>query len=141
MAYPIKSNTFRGAKLASFLASSSLSGELILLLGLYIFIWGMYYEGSDAIWDYLGITGAVYFTGAISVVVLGLYWDKASSRGAILSLLGGFLAVIGLEPIRNALGINLDNPSYIGLGSLFLTILLMIIGSILFPDNKQNKSI
>jgi len=114
---------------------------IILLLGLYIFIWGMYYEGSDAIWDYLGITGAVYFTGAISVVVLGLYWDKASSKGAILSLLGGFSAVIGLEPIRNTLGINLDNPSYIGLGSLFLTILLMIIGSILFPDNKQNKSI
>ena len=28
----------------------------------------MFYEGSDAIWDYLGITGAIYFTGAISVV-------------------------------------------------------------------------
>ena len=51
---------------------------IIIILGVYIFYWGMFYEGSDAIWDYLGITGAIYFTGAISVVVLGLYWDKAS---------------------------------------------------------------
>ena len=53
---------------------------IILLLGIYVFIWGMLYNGSDAIWDYLGITGAVYFTGAISVVVMGIYWDKASSK-------------------------------------------------------------
>ena len=106
----------------------------ILLLGFYIFVWGMFYEGSDAIWDYLGITGAIYFTGAISVVVLGVYWKKASSTGAILSLLGGFSAIIGLEPIRNAIGIKLSNPSVIGLSSLMFTVILMILGSLLFPD-------
>ena len=94
----------------------------------------MFYEGSDAIWDYLGITGAIYFTGAISVVVLGVYWKKASSTGAILSLLGGFSAIIGLEPIRNAIGIKLSNPSVIGLSSLMFTVILMILGSLLFPD-------
>ena len=35
---------------------------IIIILGVYIFYWGMFYEGSDAIWDYLGITGAIYFT-------------------------------------------------------------------------------
>ena len=112
---------------------------IILLLGLYVFIWGMFYEGSDAIWDYLGITGAVYFTGAISVIVMGLYWEKASSKGAILSLLGGFSAIIGLEPIRDAIGISLNNPSVIGLGTLSLSILLMIFGSLMFPDSNKRK--
>ena len=51
---------------------------IIVFLGIYIFYWGMFYEGSDAIWDYLGITGAIYFTGAISVVVIGLYWERAT---------------------------------------------------------------
>ena len=110
---------------------------LILLLGIYIFIWGMFYEGSDAIWDYLGITGAIYFTGAISVVVLGIYWERASSKGAIFALLGGFSAILGLEPIRNMVGLNLTDPSLIGLSTLFLTIFLMVVGSIMFPDSNE----
>ena len=114
-----------------------ISRIIILILGLYIFVWGMFYNGSDAIWDYLGITGAIYFTGAISVLVFGLYWKKASSTGAIMSLLGGFSAIIGLEPIRVSLGINLSNPAIIGLLTLFFSISLMILGSIFFPDKKE----
>ena len=112
---------------------------IIVLLGLYIFYWGMFYQGSDAIWDYLGITGAIYFTGAISVVVLGLYWDKASSTGAMLSLIGGLSSLVGLEPIRQALNINIDNPAIIGLLSLLLSLLLMFFGSLLFPNIDKGK--
>ena len=39
----------------------------------------------------MSITGAVYFSGAIAVLVLGLYWDKASETGAILALFGGLI--------------------------------------------------
>ena len=112
---------------------------IIIILGVYIFYWGMFYEGSDAIWDYLGITGAIYFTGAISVVVLGLYWDKASSTGAILSLLAGLSSIVGLEPIRNYLGININNPAIIGLSTLCFSFLLMIVGSLIFPDKQRNN--
>ena len=110
---------------------------IIIILGIYIFYWGMFYEGSDAIWDYLGITGAIYFTGAISVVVLGLYWEKASSTGAVLSLLGGLSSIVGLEPVRNFIGLSIDNPAVIGIISLIFSISLMIIGSIIFPDNAK----
>jgi SSS family solute:Na+ symporter len=110
---------------------------IILFLGVYIFYWGMFYEGSDAIWDYLGITGAIYFTGAISVVVLGLYWNKASSTGAVLSLLGGLSSIIGLEPVRNFIGLSINNPAIIGIMSLIFSICLMIIGSIFFPDKQK----
>ena len=110
---------------------------IIIILGIYIFYWGMFYEGSDAIWDYLGITGAIYFTGAISVVVLGLYWEKASSTGAVLSLLGGLSSIVGLEPVRNFIGLSIDNPAVIGIISLIFSISLMIIGSIIFPDKAK----
>ena len=68
----------------------------------------MFYDGSDAIWDYLGITGAIYFTGAISVIIFGLYWEKASKMGAILALLGGLSALLGLEPVRVFFQIDLQ---------------------------------
>ena len=114
-----------------------ISRIIIFILGIYIYYWGMFYKGSDAIWDYLGITGAVYFTGAISVVILGLYWPKASSTGAMLSLLGGLSSLIGLEPIRMFLGINIHNPAIIGLLTLFFSMFLMIAGSFIFPDKKK----
>ena len=114
----------------------NISRFIILLLGLYILYWGLFYESNDSIWTYLSITGAVYFSGAIAVLVLGLYWDKASETGAILALFGGLSALIGLEPIREYFVIDFK-PEEIGLLSILLTFLMMIFGSLLFPKIKE----
>ena len=111
---------------------------IIIILGIYILYWGLVYDGGDSIWSYLGITGAIYFTGAISVILFGLYWDKASSNGAIAALLGGLSAIIGLEPIRDSISILKGyEAEHIGLLTLCFSILLMIIFSIIFPDRKE----
>ena len=110
----------------------NISRLIIVILGLYILYWGLFYEGSDSIWSYIGITGAIYFSGAIAVLIGGLYWKKASETGAILALIGGLLALIGLEPIREYLAINLK-PEEIGLLSVLFTFLMMFFGSLLFP--------
>ena len=111
---------------------------IIIILGIYILYWGLVYDGGDSIWSYLGITGAIYFTGAISVILFGLYWDKASSYGAIAALLGGLSAIIGLEPIRDSITILKGyEAEHIGLLTLSFSILLMIIFSIIFPDRKE----
>ena len=98
----------------------------------------MFYEGNDSIWSYLGITGAIYFSGAITVLIAGLYWEKASKVGAILALFGGLSALLGLEPIRKSFQIDLI-PEQIGLLSLAITISMMILGSIIFPDKETAK--
>ena len=111
---------------------------IILLLGVYILYWGLVYDGGDSIWSYLGITGAIYFTGAISVLLFGIYWNKASSAGAVAALIGGLSALLGLEPIRVSIPvISGMKPEEIGLLTLMLTILLMIVFSLLFPDKKK----
>ncbi len=116
----------------------NISRFIIVILGLYILYWGLFYEGTDSIWDYLSITGAIYFSGAITVLIAGLYWEKASEMGAILALLGGLSALLGLEPIRKAFQINLP-PEEIGLLSLFITIFMMIAGSIVFPKKEAHE--
>ena len=60
---------------------------LIVLIGLYILYWGLFYTGEEDIWDYMAVTGAIYFTGAFSLLFGGLYWHRASSTGAVLALL------------------------------------------------------
>ena len=114
----------------------NISRFIIFILGLYILYWGLFYEGNDSIWSYLGITGAIYFSGAIVVLIAGIYWKKASEIGAIAALFGGLIALIGLEPIRKSFSITLA-PEQIGLLSLFFTSILMILGSLVFPDNKR----
>ena len=116
----------------------NISRLIIVILGLYILYWGLFYEGSDSIWSYIGITGAIYFSGAIAVLIGGLYWKKASETGAILALIGGLLALIGLEPIREYLAINLK-PEEIGLLSVLSTFLMMFFGSLLFPRKEVAK--
>lgn len=116
----------------------NISRFIILILGLYILYWGLFYEGNDSVWSYLGITGAIYFSGAIAVLIGGLYWKKASETGALLALIGGLLALIGLEPIREYLAISLK-PEEIGLLSLLFTFLMMFFGSLLFPRKEVAK--
>lgn len=112
----------------------------IVLIGLYVLYWGLVYEASQDIWDYLGVTGAVYFTGAIVVLTGGLYWKRASRTGARFALWAGLSAILGLGPVQEALGLvddagdKLFQAHQIGLATLAFAILAMILGSLAFPD-------
>jgi len=115
---------------------------LIVLIGLYIWWWGVFYKGREDIWDYMAVTGAIYFTGAFAVLLGGLYWKRASSTGAVLALAAGCSAVLGLEPVQNylhlkELGMRLGmeiTGARVGLFAILLTLVVMVAGSLLFPD-------
>jgi Na+(H+)/acetate symporter ActP len=90
----------------------------------------------------MAVTGAIYFIGATALLVCGIYWQRASRAGAYLALTSGLLAVLGLDPIKNAvgldrletlLGFNLSE-AHIGLFAVVTAIVLMVTGSILLPD-------
>ena len=111
---------------------------IIVCIGIYILYWGLFYTGSEDVWDYMAITGSIYFTGAISLLIGGLYWKKASSMGATLALLGGMFSIFGLGPIQTFFGISISGTR-IGLLSVFISLFLLIIGSLIFPDNDNTK--
>ena len=132
----------------------TLTRIFIVLIGAFIWGWGLFYEGSDSIWNYMVITGSIYATGAIVVLVGGLYWERASSAGAMVALITGASALLGLEPVRNFLienaggAIGLDavywkaniTSSLVGLFSLGLTTFLFVTISMLFPDPTTDES-
>lgn len=114
----------------------------IVAIGIYIWIFGLLYQPSQDIWDYMGITGAIYFSGAFALLWGGLYWKKASSFGAMLSLITGFFALLGLGPVQKLMGmISEDGEPVISAAALGLTIVatasvLFVIGSLLVPDKN-----
>ena len=67
----------------------------------------------------------------------GLYWKKASRVGALGALLCGLTALLGLGPIKNAVGLSAFTGAHIGLFTIALTVIVMVVLSLLFPDTKQ----
>ncbi|MFC1633752.1 sodium:solute symporter [Planctomycetota bacterium] len=154
----------------------------IVGIGIFILVWGLWYPLGQDLWDYMAISGAIYFTGAIALLVFGLYWKRASKVGAYGALVCGFLAVIGLTPVQNWLGFILNpiklyfgftkeipieevtektllvvqdvpidqitektvlvyetiGSEIVGLTVIALVIVLMVVGSLVFPDREKS---
>ncbi len=108
----------------------------IVAIGIFILVWGLWYDLGQDLWDYMAISGAIYFTGAIALLVFGLYWKRASKVGAYLALICGFCAILGLKPIQALLGMDVSS-AIVGLTVIALAITLMVVGSLLFPDRNQ----
>ncbi len=86
----------------------TLTRVFIVVIGVYVLLWGLVYHGSDDIWDYMAVTGAIYYNGAFALLFGGLYWKRASSKGAFLALLAGIFAVIGLGPVQHGISMALN---------------------------------
>ncbi|MDC0935778.1 sodium:solute symporter family protein [Pirellulales bacterium] len=125
-------------KTLSSTARIRLTRIFIVIIGLYVLYWGLVYEGNDDIWDYMAVTGAIYFTGAFALLVGGLYWKRASTNGAILALLAGLTAVVGLSPVQSLLGLDIPSAR-VGLISIAATTLAMFFGSLLLPDRDDHQ--
>jgi SSS family solute:Na+ symporter len=110
----------------------------MLLIGAFLLVWSLWYPLGQHLWDYLAVTAAIYFTGAIALLAGGLYWPRASRAGAYLALGSGALAVLALGDLRAAIGLTwLSEPAII-LGTTVLAIVLLIGGSLLWPDRKPS---
>jgi SSS family solute:Na+ symporter len=112
----------------------------IVTIGIFILVWGLWYDLGQDLWDYMAISGAIYFTGAIALLVFGLYWKRASKVGAYLALICGFGALLGLKPIQTMLGMNVSS-AIVGLTVIALAILAMIVGSLAFPGCDSSEEI
>ena len=113
---------------------------LIFLIGVFLLVWGLWYPLGQDMWDYMAITGSIYFTGAFSLLVLGIYWRGASKMGAYLGLCAGFLGVVGLKPVQKLLDIELSTP-VVGLATVALAVIAMVMGSLLFPDRTSAEKV
>jgi SSS family solute:Na+ symporter len=107
------------------------------LIGVFLLIWSLWYPLGQDLLDYMMISGAIYFTGALALLVLGIYWKRASRVGAYLALTAGGLAVFGLYPVQEAVGLEKIEAAHVGLFATGAALVLMVLGSLLFPDKEM----
>jgi SSS family solute:Na+ symporter len=127
-------------------ARISLARVFILLIGIFLLVWSLWYPLGQDMWDYLAVTAAIYFTGAIALLAGGLYWKQASRVGAYAALLTGGLAVLALPPVRELLYLTPERLGFevagehVVLATTVLASALMVAGSLLFPDRDPPAS-
>lgn len=63
----------------------------VLLIGLLMLIFGIWYQLKDTAFRYLLDVTTIYYAGGLAVLVGGLYWKRASNLGAYAAFLCGAL--------------------------------------------------
>jgi SSS family solute:Na+ symporter len=110
----------------------------IVSIGCFLLLWGLWFEAPVSLWNYMAVTGTIYLAGAFTVVVAGLYWKRASSTGAMIALLAGLLAILGLGNWTKGADVPFYlSDKFIGIATFVVAFLGMIIGSLLFPDKPK----
>jgi len=145
-----------GGKLSN-KARLTLARVFIFLIGAFVLVWSWRYPLKQDLWDYMAISGAIYFTGAFALLLAGLYWKRASRTGAYLALGVGICAVLGLGPVKEAVGLvhvegllqrTFDlapdfeiTGTHVGLTVTVTALVLMFMGSLAFPDRKKPEPV
>ncbi len=115
----------------------------IFAIGAFLLIWSLWYPLLLNMWDYLVATATIYSSGALALLIGGIYWKRASRFGAYLALFSGAFAVLALPAVRDSIGLTEDvlgfelTKSYVVLGTMALSLVLMVVGSLVWPDKPK----
>lgn len=105
-------------------------------IGIFMLVFGLFYQIPSTAFQYLALTGAMYAAGAFACVTAGLYWKKANVAGAYSGLALGAVAPASfllLSQFKDALPRSmmfLVNVNVSGFLSFVLAAAGMIIGSL-----------
>jgi SSS family solute:Na+ symporter len=115
-------------------------------IGIFLLIWGIWYELPDSVWNYMAVSGTIYLSGAGATLIGGVYWKRASTTGAWAAMLCGLFAIVGLflDPVNAGLknlGFEgqLTAPA-LGLFNFGLCAVMFVLFSLLFPDASPKST-
>jgi len=112
---------------------------IMCVVAFFLLVWGLWYPLGEDLWDYMAITGAIYFTGAFATLIGGLYWKRASRMGAYGAFIISLLNVLGLKPVADLVRIQWPGEEWPGLLIVPLTCLTFVVLSLIYPDPKREE--
>ena len=107
--------------------------SLVVLIGLFLVFYGLWYELPGRAWDYLSVTGNIYMASVFTLLVGALYWRGANSWGAVASLILGTVGPITFLIVNAVVEDESQKiaPELAGLASFAMAFAGMFFGSLL----------
>lgn len=106
---------------------------IVAMIGVFLLIFGLWYELKGDLWTYLGVTGSIYLTSMSVLLIACCYWKRANSWGAAGAIImGAFIPALYLvmeqvkttQPLAKKIG-----PYYSAIAAYALAGLAMVLGS------------
>ncbi len=105
------------------------NGMIVVGIGVFLLFYGLWYKIPGRAWDYLQITGQIYFSSMSVLLVCGLYWKWTHAWGGYAALVMGAVGPIIFLFLSQTPQFK-DTPAWIpGLGSFALAAVGMVAGS------------
>ena len=124
-------------------AQIHLTRWVIVVIGAFLLLWGIWYPLPDSVWTYMGVTGTIYISGAMVSIIGGIYWRRASTAGAFAALLTGLVAIVGLlgdiPAFEDSFPRWLTGP-VVALGTYSACAVVFVVVSLLVPDKRRVES-
>jgi SSS family solute:Na+ symporter len=114
---------------------------IMCVIAFFLLVWGLWYPLGEDLWDYMAITGAIYFTGAFAALVGGIYWRGGSRIGAYGAFIVSLFNVVALSPMQKLLHVTWPgNGEWPGLLIVPLACIVYVLLSVLFPDRREEAA-
>lgn len=117
---------------------------IVAAIGIYLLIFGLWYELKGNLWDYLAITGSVYLSSMSTLLIACCYWRGANSWGAAAAIVVGAVLPISqlvlqqLGDEQTALLVQ-KNAAVWGIATYVCCAAAMVAGSLLKPPSTEPK--
>lgn len=116
---------------------------IIALIGVYLFVFGLWYELQGNVWSYLSLTGSIYLSSMSVLLIACCYWSKANNWGALSSIVLGALVPVAhltCEKVPSLIPLVKNiTKDHAGIAAFTASALGMIIGSLLKPSTRSTS--
>lgn len=116
---------------------------IVALIGIFLLIYGLWYELEGDIWAYLGITGTIYLSSISVLLIACCYWKGANSWGAGGAIIFGAtipISYLVMEKVpATARFAESIGVYWSGIATYVLTAAAMVIGSWLKPGGQPQQ--
>jgi solute:Na+ symporter, SSS family len=107
----------------------------VLLIGIIIYFWASVYHLPESVFRYITLTGSLSYAATLTTLMGGIYWKRASVRGAYWAFLGS-----AIPPIA-CLAVPTIDPTYAGLLSFALAPIGLVAGSLTSANGNAGPSV
>ena len=87
---------------------------VVVLVGIFIYFFGLYYKPGEAIIIFQQLTGMIYGAGAGAMITYGLYWRRGNTAGAYAALIVGAIIPIANKILEVKIGEGYPFPGISG---------------------------
>ncbi|MBM4028271.1 MAG: sodium:solute symporter family protein [Planctomycetes bacterium] len=111
--------------------------SIVALIGVFLLIYGLWYEIEGDLWTYLGITGTIYLSSMSVLLIACCYWPRANNWGATAAIVCGAavpVTTLVLQKVGPWTEWIKGNGALCGIATYVIVALSMVVGSLLKPQ-------